>query len=296
MPRIHVEFDCPTCGTHCSEELAAPDPDFSADRGSDRGVTETEYLCCENGHDIEIEIFNDGGITATLVGSGDPVSVEEIYEPEPDEPPHDVFQEFDLSQWELLNLLKSMTDPFDGRPAPPTDALLRMVFSQLVAVLEAYLADRLHREALDSPRVKRRLVGASVFKDQKIPLSAAIADPGLAERTFVTTIKSVLYHDFKKVENLYKIAFQNSKVFPSDDNRRVLEAAVKLRHHCVHRNGKDKDGNLQAISTEDVESVAKAMRLLVAHIEQAIEDCHAKDAETEVPPTPGQSPDAAGRE
>lgn len=292
MPRIRVDFDCPKCGAHCSEELAAPDPDFSADRASDRGVTETEYLCCENGHDIEVEIFNDGGIIATLVGSDNPLAVEELYEPEY-EPPHDVYQEFDLSQWELLNLLDSTLDPFDGKPAAPTEALVRMVFSQLVAILEAYLADRLHRGTIESRKVKLRLTGANVFKDQTISLREVIADPGIPERKFIETIKSVLYHDFKKVENLYKVAFQTSKVFPSDDNRRELEAAVKLRHHCVHRNGKDKEGNVLAISSTDVQTIAKAMRVLVAHIEQFIEDCEAKDAEAEAPTTSEPSPVAA---
>lgn len=293
MPRIRVEFDCPECGSHCDEELEAPDPDFSADRASERGVTEAEYLCCENGHDIELEVFNDGWVTVTIAGSDNDVVVEELPEPEPpDEPPHDVYQEFDLSQWELLNLLDSMADPFDGRPAPPTDALVRMVFSQLVAVLEAYLADRLHREAIDSQKVKLRLLrSANVLKEQSITLHDAIADPGLADRRFAETIKSVLYHDFKKVENLYKIAF-GAKVFPSDDNRRELEAAVKLRHHCVHRNGKDKDGNLQTITVEDAKAVAKEMRVLVAHIEQAIEECQAKDA----PPASASPTDAAAQE
>lgn len=285
MPRIRVDFDCPKCGTHCSGELGVPYPDFSADRSRDMGVSETHDWCCENcGEDFEVETFSEMfGTSANLVDSDNPVSVQELDEPEPPDdyvPPHDVHAEFAKSQIELQEVLWATTDPFlEGKLPPPPNALVRMVFSQLVAVLEAYLADRLHREAIDRPKVKLRLVrGANMLKTQTITLHEAIADPGLAERRFAETIKSVLYHDFGDVEHLYEIAFRASTVFPSDDNRKELEAAAKLRHHCVHRNGKDKDGNPQSISAKDVESVAKAMRELVEHIEQVIAECREKDA------------------
>lgn len=281
MPRIRVDFDCPECGAPCSEELEAPYPDFGADRASDRGVTETEYLSCDKcGQDIELEVFNDGLITVTLKDSDNAVTVEEFPEPEPpdDEPPNDVYQEFELSQWELLNLLGSTTDPFDGHHASPTAPLVRMVFSQLVAVLEAYLADRLHRAAIESPEVKLRLLGANVFKDKTIGLRESVADPGLAERTFVNTLKSVLYHDFKRVENLYKTAFRIAGVFPSPKTRTELDAAVTIRHDCVHRNGKDKEGDLRKISSEDVRKAAKAMREFVDHLEGEIAKCLETDS------------------
>jgi hypothetical protein len=295
VPLIRVDFDCPKCGAHCSGELAVPYPDFTAERSRDMGVDETHEWRCETcEEDFEVETLSEVyGTSARLLDCDNPVSVEDLQEEEPPDdyvPPHDVHAEFAESQIELQQLLWATTDPFvAGTLPPPPAALVRMVFSQLVAVLEAYLADRLHREAIDSPKVKLRLLrGANVLKEQSITLHEAIADPGLADRRFAETIKSVLYHDFEKVEKLYKIAFRTSKVFPSDDNRRELEAAVRLRHHCVHRNGKDKDGNLQAISAKEVETIAKAMRELVEHIERAIEHCRAMDADTEVPPTSGQ--------
>lgn len=292
MPRIRVDFSCPKCGAHCSGELGVPYPDFSAERSRDMGVSETHEWCCQTcGEDFEVETFSEMfGTTATLVDGDVPISVHDLHEQEPPDedyiPPHDVRAEFDEAQSELLDLLTSMSDPFDGRPVPPTAALVRMVFSQLVAVLEAYLADRLHREVIDNPKAKLRLVqGAEPFKKQAITLHQAIGDPGLADRRITETIKSVLYHRFDDVEALYRPAFRSKALFPSPENRQELEDAVKLRHHCVHRNGRDMEGNVQAISAKDVETVAKAMRELVEHIERAIEDCQAKDAEMEAPTT-----------
>lgn len=288
MPMIRVDIECPECGHHCVEEIGVSYPDFTADRSKDMGVHETHDLFCENcGTDFEIETFSEMfGISATMAGTS--IRFEESHEPEPPDedyiPPHDVRAEFDHAQSELLLLLYSMTDPLTDKPSPPTPALMRMVFSQLVAALEAYLADRLHREVIDNPKAKLRLVkGAPALNRQTIPLHELIGDPGLAERHLTGTIKAVLYHRFDDVEALYKPTFRSKVLFPSLDNRKALETAVRLRHHCVHRNGKDMEGKLQAITVKDVEGIAETMRELVNFIEQVIKTCQSNDDAERVP-------------
>lgn len=265
------------------------------------GVSERYEWCCETcGEDFEIETFSEMfGTTAILVDGDSTIGVHDLHEAEPPDedyvPPHDVRAEFDEAQSELLDLLTSMSDPFDGRPVPPTAALVRMVFSQLVAVLEAYLADRLHREVIDNPKAKLRLVqGADLLKKQTITLHQAIGDPGLAERRVTETIKSVLYHRFDDVEALYRSAFRSKAIFPSSENRTTLDDAIRRRHHCVHRNGRDMEGNLQPVSVDDATKISKAMTKLVDHIEQVIAGCREKDAKEETPPpTSGPHPAAA---
>ena len=80
-------------------------------------------------------------------------------------------------------------------------------------------------------------------------------------------LSDLIYHRLEQVAELYYIAF-GIGIWPNKDASGKLFGAVKLRHDCVHRNGKDKDGNeLTGITREYVESVLEAALAMVIHIE-----------------------------
>ena len=60
-------------------------------------------------------------------------------------------------------------------------------------------------------------------------------------------LTSIVYHDIKLVRKLYK------KVADIElPNTKSIEDAIQIRHDIVHRNGKDKEGNLHTVTRTDV--------------------------------------------
>ena len=57
-----------------------------------------------------------------------------------------------------------------------------------------------------------------------------------------------MYHNLFKIKNIYKIAFDIN--FP--DNTADVMRKVSVRHDLVHRNGKDKEGNLITITKDEL--------------------------------------------
>lgn len=59
---------------------------------------------------------------------------------------------------------------------------------------------------------------------------------------------NLMYHNLFKIKNIYKITFDIN--FP--DNTSDVMRKVSVRHDLVHRNGKDKEGNLITITKEEL--------------------------------------------
>lgn len=272
MPRAVVEFDCqkPGCDGVVSETIWLSEPDYSAERMSDGDAIEDHDLACpECGADYEIETVNGlGGHYATL--AGETISMEIEYEPDSDdyedfllryEPGNDPQAAFASAQNELLGLLTVYQPRADA-------ALSRMIFSQFIAVMEAYLSDKVLQLATTQPEIKRRLAAKAGFvQNQNLKLSEVLLDPAKAENLFKIGLQSLLYHDLEKVEKLYSIAF-HAAFWPTDTAiKGRLEAAVRIRHDCVHRNGMDMSGFIHQFGENAIRELADDVAALVNHLE-----------------------------
>ncbi|MGA6114760.1 hypothetical protein [Agrobacterium radiobacter] len=47
-----------------------------------------------------------------------------------------------------------------------------------------------------------------------------------------------------------------------------MQQIIQIRHHIVHRNGRDNDGNFIPLKLEEVEEVAKLVNEMVERIEK----------------------------
>lgn len=277
MPSAIVQFTCkqPSCAGVISETLWVSEPDFSAERMSDGDAIEDHYVTCpECDTDYVVDTVNGmGGFHATLDGETLSTAIE--YDPEPDDyedfllnyvPANDTVGAFEKACSEIFALLA------DYQPMPAS-MLSRMIYSQLIATMEAYLSDKILKLATTHTEIKQRLAKSAGFvQGQTVKLSDILLDPALGENSFKIGLQSVLYHDLEKVEKLYNIAFKCSFFPPSGDIKSHLEAAVKIRHDCVHRNGTDKEGVVHQFDETMIRDLAQNIMDLVDHLEKKTEE------------------------
>lgn len=276
MPKAIVQFTCKQSGCDgvISETLWVSEPDYSAERMSDGDAIEDhDVTCpvCETAYQVET-INGLGGFYATL--DDETISSALEYNPEPDDyeafllnyvPANDTVGAFEKARSELLALLT----PYQPMP----DSMLsRMIYSQLIASMEAYLSDKILKLATTHAEIKQRLAKSAGFvQGQTVKLSDILLDPTLGEKNFKIGLQSVLYHDLEKVEKLYNVAFKCSFFPPSGDIESHLEAAVKIRHDCVHRNGTDKEGLIHQFDEAMIRDLAENITALVDHLEEKTE-------------------------
>lgn len=78
-------------------------------------------------------------------------------------------------------------------------------------------------------------------------------------------MREIIYHKLPRVKNIYNSVLGinlGEKIVISD-----LMKCIGIRHDIVHRNGKDKEGNLQDISKEDVLELAEKVSKFIGNIE-----------------------------
>lgn len=157
-------------------------------------------------------------------------------------------------------------------------ALSRMAFIQQFAALEAYLADTLTQRVLECPKaLSRALSGVDVLKDIRLSLADIAANPDIVKVTVAQTLRDLLYHNFQRVDAIWRIALEFS-IFPDPDVKRRMFSCLPIRHDCVHRNGRDKDGNEHSqVNFEFVLQVGEDAHAMMMHIEDTLAPYMADD-------------------
>jgi hypothetical protein len=297
MPTATVQFACKKseCDGIIEEELRVSYPDFGAERMTDGdSFEEHDVACPECGSDYQVETVNGmWGVAANVDGDEINVHLEPDYDDYEDyllsyEPANNVVGALEQSIDELLDLL-------DNSNTGPTSALSRMIYSQLIATMEAYLSDKILSLATDHFDIKRRIIEKADFiRDATMKVTDLLLDPGKAEKTFKLGLQKLLYHDLEKVEKLYKVTLA-AAFWPADPAVKTeLEKAVLIRHDCVHRNGADMNGTIHSFDEPVIRALAKHITDLVYHIEDKANEAIQKLASQSSPSkVPGPAP--AGR-
>ena len=92
--------------------------------------------------------------------------------------------------------------------------------------------------------------------------------------TVATYLRDLIFHDLAKIKPMFK------DVLGCDfGDISWLFEAVKIRHHCVHRAGQDKDGNKVDISKESIRNLANRSSNLVHAVETRIDQISRSDLE-----------------
>lgn len=147
----------------------------------------------------------------------------------------------------------------------------RMIFSQQITALEAYLGDTLTKVVLaDKGAMNRLMTNDMELAKERFSLAEIAGDPSLVESRVREYLRSILYHNLAKVDFLYGAAL-GIRILGLAHDKALLFTATMQRHDCVHRNGLDKDGKKLIVFTKQyVQDTADLIRKLVEKIEGSV--------------------------
>lgn len=154
--------------------------------------------------------------------------------------------------------------------APENPVLLRMCYSGIITVMEAYLADIFIR-AVKHPSVKRRFVESyeKFQNSSKKPLSEVFSLLDSLDQTIEKELFSMSFHHIPTVTKFYQECLLVS--FPPDILNDIARSVI-IRHDIVHRNGRDKKGKHHLIEYHHVNQLEELMHGFLAGIDKQILD------------------------
>ncbi|MCH4824661.1 hypothetical protein ML462_15935 [Gramella lutea] len=129
--------------------------------------------------------------------------------------------------------------------------LRRQLFVGSIGILEAFLSEVFINTTNDSKEYFRNFVSSyPEFKNRKFTLDQIFNEYERIEVVAKKEMIEVIYHNLAKVKNMYESTFKIN--FPSIVN---LTKAVSVRHDLVHRNGKNKNGQIIEINKKVIEDL-----------------------------------------
>lgn len=262
---VVLRFKCPECGhDNETDALYVPSPDFTAENHRDSCNSEDyEHECPNCEHLFEITLNNGiyGG-DGEIVDVEDIMSVEEEFPGEEDDYEESKSSFFDEHVKDTIDVL----DQIDSLDEKSRKLLYRTLYANLISSMEAYLSDRLIRKVLSSDATRRKFVEEfKDYKDEKIAVSDIFKLLENLDYQIKKSLREIIYHNLPRVKHIYKSVLGinlGDKTVISD-----LMKCIDIRHNIVHRNGKDKEGNLQDISKEDVLDLAEKVSKFIGNIE-----------------------------
>ncbi len=275
---FEAQWECPNCDHPNETYFEIPTIDMTSDYARDyHGSDTAEWECEECAHTIEGLITNgsNGVGFEFLDNEGERIHIEA--ETPRDDDYHDYFDE-----WEPLWTPSESPDDvykvtLDGMrnlignesPSEHDDQLLnRLIFSQIITALEAYLADSLINLVKGDKEIQKKLFAHDQeLKKVKFTGIEILENPDLPEKALIQHLQKLSFHNFPTIDKLFKTAIGTS-IFVDDMQRDLLNAARIHRHDCVHRNGKTKEGEkLKIFDNAYILSIANSADSLVRHMQ-----------------------------
>lgn len=270
-----ITFTCPACAKTERIEVEVPELDFSSDKSSEHTSEGEVYFTCPacNADYYGYAFCDPGSCSITLEEhgielDGDPP----MYSPPDDDDwteydvPDNPHRVFDATYDQMMNLLDAEID------TPADDQIIaRMIFSQIISAMEAFLADTLITEVFSDEDKLRNLLAKDIeIKKQQFTLKDIASDKGIVENTVKAYLRKILYHNLGKVHFLYKVAL-NIDLKINENEWKHLHKAILHRHDCVHRNGFNSNGEKNEIFTKDyVKKTAAMIKRLVDSVDNAL--------------------------
>lgn len=271
-----AHWECPECETENVSEVDIPAVS-EAGEAREMSASVDQEIECEGCDKIFKGTINNfiGNIEFDFRDENrDPIEIQHVsqhldygYEPYeedyiwvPSDDPNDVFE---VTIKGMRNLLR-----IDSPSEHDEQLLNRVIFSQIITALEAYLADTLINLVKGDKDIQHKLYTADKdLKKVKFEAAKIIKRPHIPESYLINWLQHKSFHDFPMVDDLFQAALGTS-IYVNDENKTLLDAARHHRHDCVHRNGKTKDGDKLDIFDETyIRSIMSAAEALVSKIE-----------------------------
>lgn len=239
---FHVVAHCPTCGVPAE---AWPDVVPRVDR-HDPGTTildeEISLDCDECGESFLVTIrAYPGGWEVYLTDFPAQKGEFEHYdytweeEPEPEPGAYAIF-EAALKEWRMLVVVWANEKTGDSSEN-------RMLFTQLYAIVEAYLSDAITSLAVSDAAVQAKMIKVlPVLVDKVVSLETIARNPNIVRDIVAGALQDISFHHLTNVNGMCLAALGAPLLPEKAEDRAVLVKSIPIRHDCVHRNGRDKKG------------------------------------------------------
>ncbi|MBY3179093.1 hypothetical protein HFO27_31600 [Rhizobium leguminosarum] len=273
-PGLRVFFGCRKCDEPVEDYIEDASFDWTAEPTSEGiGTAETTLVCPKCGTEHVLVVIADAGEKRVYLPRAPDLAVlfhdnthdhdgydEFLAEYEPYEP----YEVYSQSIRELSEI--DMNAPISGTAKA---ALLKMLHLQCVAILEAYLSDRLISVVSNDDDKLTALIGSSdALRNKEVKLIEIAKQPDYLKRITKAFLQRFSFHDLEKAAKFYK-AVLHVDLYSSDANKSEMDEVIQKRHHIVHRNGRDNDGRAVLITSLDVSRVKQLISDIVEHIELA---------------------------
>jgi transcription elongation factor Elf1 len=270
---LTVTFNCDNCGTAIvSDEIVIPTPDYTADSAVKSQTQEEGFAVCDHCHkQFDIDVFS------TYAGGDGSISdLSEDYVIKVDEYPEPFYEE----QYEAIssntyflqtfrNAIENLKELNSIQIEKTTvDRILRQqIFVGVIAAMETYLSDAFINTTLKSEEYTKNFVSTfHDFKGRTIPLNELYDYHEKIKTICKQAMIDVIYHNLPKIKGMYK---DTLGIVIGDIA--IAQKAVNIRHHLVHRNGKDKKGDEVIITKISVEKLIVDISSFIESIDEKIE-------------------------
>lgn len=167
-----------------------------------------------------------------------------------------------INHFEQINKLANLTVDDELK-----NSFFKMLYVSIITAMETYLKDTFIMKLFESETYINNFLGKNnEINKQKYSLKDIKGDSDFINNKIKEYLSSKMWHNLKKVNGLYKEAFDIKLSL----NKELLQA-VEKRHDIVHRNGKTKDDVEFEISKEDVLNLQNNVRDFITNIETSFD-------------------------
>ena len=257
---ITVIYECPYCGHTNKETFSVPEPDLSAETHHDSINQEFSDAICEE-CEQEYNVIMTNGYYG---GYGEIEGVDNVIDVGENIPGEDDEYYDKLLFKETHSDTEKTVEAIEELPQDIKDSLYRLLYANIISKMEAFLCDTIVNFVLSCEAHKRRFVQKyEPLASQKFQMSAIYAKYESLDKIIKGALTSIVYHDIDLVRKLYKNVADIELPYT-----KAIEEAIQIRHDIVHRNGKDKDGNLHSVTRVDVEILSDYVKDFIYEVDR----------------------------
>lgn len=265
---VTITWVCPNCGKLNITKIAPPQPDLSAETDCDSQSQEDSDVECRHcNHQINVTMC-----TGMWSSKGD-IDVEDghfyvddgFLEPDDDYDDDDYYNnvKFEDSHNDTLEILEAIKDLSPEHQ----NKLCMLLYANVITKMETFLCDTLKQYVMSDKEQKKRFVSTyEPLKKGKLTYGEIYEKYDSLDDIIKEKLAEIIYHRMEQVSEIYKNVI-DIDINPSEK----IYRAIQNRHNIVHRNGKDKEGNLLNISKEEVKELSEYMVDYINDIKEKIE-------------------------
>ena len=241
-----------------------PAPDLMAESHHDSINSDVFETNCENCG----ELFDVTLAMGIYGGEGYMDDVEEILDVD-DEIPGEDDEYFDQELYKATHdEIERVMDGMNILDVDSQSFLFRLLYANVISRMEAYLCDTLVSEVLKDAASQRKFTENDMdLEKQNFSFTDIYAWMDKLPTFIRKSLKELIYHNLPKIKPVYKAVLD---VDLGDIS--YLMKAIQVRHDIVHRNGKDKDGNMCIVDKDSVKELSTKVSEFIENIEGQLRD------------------------